>query len=203
MNCRDTKRAIKSLICGENPDIEAVREHFLTCPRCEEKYAAILSLSCSAESLAAPPVDEQQWNAFSAQLRRRIQEEHPAALPWWRRVFLTVGEWNVVRLRKLATVSVVAVALVLGAIAFRNSLMPEPTPEKIVRNGSTTVTTTPAITPATAAVLPPEVEDVIYMLGSDGFVSGVFSGYIQPGDFVAGHELREDTILEALDHLLS
>lgn len=203
MNCRDTKRAIKSLICGENADLEAVREHFLTCPRCEEKYAAILSLSCSAESLPVPPVDEQQWNAFSEQLRRRIQEEHPAALPWWRSVFLTIGEWKLLQFRKLATVSVVAIALIVGAIAFRNTLVPEPPAPELVRNGTTPVQVTPATPPTTAAILPPEVEDVIYMLGPDGFVSGVFSGYIQPGDFIGGHELREDSILEALDHLLS
>lgn len=196
MKCRDTKRAIKSLICGENADTEAIRAHFSTCPRCAEKYAAILSVSHSAESVAVPPVDEQQWSAFSAQLRRRIQQEHPAPLPWWRSVFLTVGEWRLLYLRKVATVSVVAIALVLGAIAFRNSLVPEPIEPRIVKNGSTPVEATPP-------TLPPEVADVISILGPDGFVTGVFSGYIQPGDFIGGQELREDSILEALDHLLS
>jgi len=203
MKCRDTKRAIKSLICGENADIEAIRAHFSKCPRCAEKYAAILSISRSAENIPVLPVDEPQWRVFSAQLRRRIQQEHPAPLPWWRSVFLTVGEWKLLRFRKVATVSVVAIALVLGAIAFRNSLIPESSPPQIARNGSTTVTTTPATIPTTAAVLPPEVADVISILGPDGFVTGVFSGYIQPGDFIGGHELREDSILEALDHLLS
>jgi len=196
MKCRDTKRAIKSLISGENADIEAMREHFSTCPRCAEKYAAILSISRSAANITIPPVDDQQWRAFSAQLRGRIQQEHPAPLPWWRSVFLTVGEWKLLYFRKVATVSVVAVALVLGAIAFRNSLVPEPIEPRIVKNGSTPVEVTPL-------TLPPEVADVIYMLGPEGFVTGVFSGYIQPGDFISGHELREDSILEALDHLLS
>ena len=199
MNCRDTKRAIQSLICGENVDTEAVREHFSTCPRCAEKYAGILSISSSVKDLPVPPVDEQQWNAFSAQLRRRIQEEHPAPLPWWRSVFLTIGEWNLLRLRKLATASAVVIVLVVAVIAFRNNLVPEATPPQMVKNGFTTIETPPT----TSTALPPEVEDVIYMLGPDGFVSGVFSGYIQPGDFIAGHELREDSILEALDHLLS
>jgi anti-sigma factor RsiW len=196
MKCRDTKRAIKSLICGENADAEAIRAHFSKCPRCAEKYAAILSISRSAENIPVLPVDEPQWRVFSAQLRRRIQQEHPAPLPWWRCVFLTVGEWRLLYLRKVATVSVVAVALVLGAIAFRNSLVPETGEVEFVRTESMPL----AVTPPT---LPPEVADVISILGPDGFVTGVFSGYIQPGDFIGGHELREDSILEALDHLLS
>lgn len=199
MKCRDTKRAIKSLICGENADTEAIREHFSKCPRCAEKYAAIVSISRSAENIPVPPVDGQQWSAFFAQLRRRIQQEHPAPLPWWRSVFLTVGEWRLLYLRKVATVSVVAVALVLGAIAFRNSLVPEPIEPRIVKNGSTPT----HVTPPALLTLPPEVEGVISILGPDGFVTGVFSGYIQPGDFIGGQELREDSILEALDHLLS
>jgi anti-sigma factor RsiW len=199
MKCRDTKRAIKSLICGENADTDAIRDHFSTCPRCAQKYAAILSLSRSAENIPAPPVDEQQWKAFTAQLRRRIRHEHPAPLAWWRSLFLAVGEWKLLRFRKLATVSVIATALVVGGIAFRGAFLPEPTEPRLVTNGVTPI----PVTPLTPLALPPEVEDVIYMLGPDGFVSGVFSGYIQPGDFIGGHELREDSILEALDRLLS
>lgn len=197
MNCKHTKRAIRSLICGEKADIGSVREHLTLCPRCSRKYQPFVAILRSLDNVPALSLDQNTWRAFSAKLQARIREEQPPPLGRWRSLLLWAGQWKVVRLRKALAVSVVAIAFVGSLVGFLPRFW-----HGQERPG------TVAYEPAESAVpsfieLPPTAADAISILGAGGFITGVFSGDIQPGDFFDGHELGTDDIVEALDYLLS
>ncbi len=151
----------------------------------------------SAKGVAVPPVGTEAWRNFSAELKRRIRQEQPEPLGWWRSVLLWVGESKWFHLRKPLAMSAVILAIgVALSVLLPQFLSENGTPPRLVE-------THPAPTPISVPDLPPAMADVISIFGPDGFVTGVFSGYIQPGDFIAGYELGEDEIVEALDYLLS
>jgi len=195
MNCKHTKRAIKSLICGEKADVRAIQEHLTACPRCNEKDRAFLAILRSLEGLSAAQLDEDAWKEFSARLRTRISKERPTPLGRWRSVLLWAGQCRLMRFRRAFAASIAAIALVGSVLGFLPGFWSsQEQPTTVAR---------PLVTPPFSLELPPAAADVISIFGDDGFVTGVFSGYIQPGDFFGGHELNADDIVEALDFLLS
>jgi hypothetical protein len=196
MNCKRTKRAVKSLICGENAETTLIQDHLSACPRCRRKYASLLAIVRSAEPPAVSQMDETAWANFSARLRRRISQEQPAPFGSLRSVLLWLGQSKLMYLRRAAALSaaVFAIAVSLNAVF-------SPFSSRQVER-TRIVTPSPSEAPAPIRELPLELRDVIYDLGPGGFVTGVFSGYIQPGDFYGGHELNPYEIVEALDYFL-
>lgn len=197
MKCRHTKPAIKSLVCGQKADVESVKGHISECPRCKERYQPILSIISSAEAVPLAPVDETIWGEFCAKLRRRIKQEQPAPLGWFRSSLLWVGQSGLVRFRKAAAVSLVVITFAVSLLTFLPSFWsghgkPHTIAEQI-----------PIPISVLGGELPPEMADVISIFGADFFVTGVFSGWIEAGDFIGGHELEQHQIIEALDYLLS
>jgi hypothetical protein len=193
MTCKHIKRAIKSLICGEQADIESIQQHLSECSRCADKYARVLILINAAKPAPVPLPDADTWKQLSAQLHRRIRQEHPAPLGWWQSRLLRIGEWKLIRFRKALSASVAAFALVLAVTVFLNQQVPEsPRPEVAKKSPTPTDTTVPR--------LPPDMEDIISILGRDGFITGVDEGWLRLGDFFAGHELRPDSVIETLDY---
>lgn len=194
MKCRQFKRAIKSLICGDNADVDLIQQHLSTCARCAEKYGHVLTLIRSAKPAPAPTLTADTWKQLSAQLHRRIRQEHPAPLGWLRSLVLSIGEWKLIRFRKAVAASVVALAFILGITEFLKQPVPESPAPKVVRNVST-----PTDTPLPD--LPPDIEDVISVFGPDGFVTGAELGIIRPGDYFQGHKIERYEFYEALDFL--
>ncbi len=196
MKCRDCKRAMKSLTCGERADTELIQEHLAGCPRCRGRYGYILPIIHSAKGGAVPPVDRERWKEFSARLQGRIGMEYPGPLGRFRSLLIWLGESRLIRFQKAAAVSVTTVALALGLAVFLSSFRSD--------NGQPDIAEVQRAAPeSVVGDLSPDMAEVIYIFGPDGFVTGVFSGYIQPGDFIHGHELQEYEIVEALDYLLS
>ena len=197
MNCKHTKRAMKSLICGEKADIRSIREHLTVCPRCNRRYDPFLAVLHSIETPFAPPLDEDAWREFSAKLHTRITQERPASFGRWRSLLLWTGQWKVMRLRRALAVSVLAIAFVASLAGFLPKLWHgQGRPDEVAYEP-----------PESAAPLfielPPTAADAMSILGDGGFITGVFFGDIQPGDFFEGHELDPDDIVEALDYLFS
>jgi hypothetical protein len=197
MNCRRTRRAIKSLICGEKADLPSIRQHLGVCPNCNQKYGPGLAMIRSFQGVSAPRLDEKAWREFSARLRARIAAEQPPSIGWWRSFLLWAGQWRLLRFRRaLAAVPVVAL-LVVGVVTFLPYLSPGPgEPDTVVQKEPLEPL------PLPLSELPPAAEDAISILGDVGFVTGVISGNIQPGDFIGGRELDAERIIEALDYLL-
>ncbi len=197
MKCRDTKGAVKSLVCGEKADVEAIERHFSECRRCREIYEPVLAIVTSAKDIDVPAPGDEAWKELSARLRRRIVQEQPKPIGRLGSFLLWVGESSLLRVRKSLAFSAATVLLAISLVAFFLRSSPDyPRPQTIVAKP-------PIETPMLASDLPPELADVLSIFGRDGFVYGVFLGYIQPGDFLAGHELNQDRIIEALDYLLS
>ncbi len=197
MNCKHTKRAIRSLVCGEKADIGSVREHLSLCPRCNRKHQLFVAILRSLDNVPTPSLDENTWRAFSAKLQARIKEEQPTPLGRWRSLLLWAGQWKVVRLRRALAGSVVAIAFVGSLVGFLPKFWHG-------QGRPVTVAHEPPASPAPSFLeLPPTAADAISILGAGGFIGGVFSGDIQAGDFFDGHELDNDDIVEAFDFLLS
>ena len=198
MKCKDTRRAIRSLIYGEAADVPAIGRHLEECDRCRAKYGSVLAIVRSFEDVSTPRLGEEEWGKFSADLRARIERERPQPVGWRRALALRVGEWRFTRFRKEFAASLVVMALLVSVAVltprFRSG---EETPQIVVEK--------PVELPAPSppdVVLPPTAEDAISVLGDVGFVTGVISGNIQPGDFIGGRELDAERIIEALDYLL-
>ncbi len=194
MKCRQCKRAIRSLICGNTADGDLIQQHLATCARCAEKYGHVLPLIRSGKSVPAPPLTPDAWKQFSAQLHRRIRQERPAPIGWLRSLLLSIGEWKLVRFRKAAAASVVALAFALGITQFLRQPVHESPATKVVKAVST-----PEEAPLPE--LPPEIRDVISVFGPEGFVTGAELGFIRPGDYFQGHKIEQYEFYEALDFL--
>lgn len=194
MKCRQFKRAIKSLVCGEKADAQAVHEHLSKCSRCAEKYAHVLTIIRSAKTAPVAPADADTWKELSAQLHRRIREEHPAPLGWLRSLVLSVGEWRLIRFRKAVAASVATLALIFGVTVFLNPPVPESPEPEVAR-------TEPVPTEMPLPGLPPDMEDVISIFGPEGFKTGAELGLIGPGDYFQGHRIEQYEFYEALDFL--
>jgi len=151
----------------------------------------------SFKEVPVPQLNEDAWREFSAKLRARMEQEQPTPLGRWRSLLLSAGQWNTLRFRKAFAASLVAIALVGSLLAVL--------PGFWSNDGlHDTVAWTPAfVPPLPPPELPPAAMEAISIFGDVGFISGVFSGYIQPGDFFGGDELGADDIVEALDFLLS
>lgn len=198
MNCRRTRRAIKSLICGERADLPSIRQHLGVCPNCNQKYGPWLAMIRSFHGVSAPRLDEGAWGDFSAQLRARIAGEQPSSIGLWRSFLLWAGQWRLLRFRRALAAFPVVVLLVVGVVTFLPYLSPGPgEPDAVAQKR---VVEPPALP---LPELPPTAQDAISNFGDVGFVTGVISGNIQPGDFIGGYELKADDIAEALDYLLS
>jgi len=197
MKCRDTRRAIKSLVCGEKIDPQAIRGHLSECPRCRERFQPVLEIIRSTEGSGISPLSEEAWRQFSLRLHSRMEQGRPAPLGGLRSFLLWVGQSSLVRLRKAVAFSAASLLIGVTVVTFLLRSSPDLTrPPTLVQMPS-------AQTPVPAPDLPPAMTDVLSIFGPGGFVTGVFSGYIQPGDFFGGHELDQDQIIEALDYLLS
>jgi len=197
MNCKRTRRAARSLICGRERDARPIEEHLSVCPRCEQKYRPFLAIVRSLESTPAPKLDEEVWREFSAKLRARIREEKLAPFGRWRSFLLWAGEWKLVRFRRALAASAVIIAIAASVLAFLPVFRTDET------QLSTVVQHHPTESPPPFVELPPTTVEAINIFGADGFVTGVLSGYIQAGDVFGDNELDHDDIVEALDYLLS
>jgi hypothetical protein len=196
MNCKDTKRAVKSLICGEEADISSIREHLSDCPRCEEEYSPFLAIVGSLESGSIPRLDNEGWREFSAKLHARIREERPAPLGRWHSVLLWAGQSRLLHFRRAFAGTLVALAILGAFLAFLPGLRTGEEGQGIIAKEVST--------PAAAYLpeLPPAALDAISILGDYGFVGAVSSGDIRPGDFIAGQQYDAHDIIEAMDYLL-
>ncbi len=198
MKCKHTRRAIRSLICGETADVPAIRRHLEECDRCQAKYRPVLAIVRSFEDVPAPRLGEEEWGKFSAELRARIEREQPQPVGWRRALALRLGEWKFTWFRREFAASLAVIALLVSVAVLTPRFWTSEEKPRIVAEK-------PVVLPAPSppdVVLPPTAEDAISILGDVGFVTGVISGNIQPGDFIGGRELDAERIIEALDYLL-
>jgi hypothetical protein len=197
MNCKHTKQAVKSLIWGQKADIESIHEHLEVCARCRRRYEPFLTILRSVESVPSAQLDEGTWGKFSASLRSRIRQEQPVPFGRWRSLLLWARQWKLMRFRKALAASAVAVVLATSAVAFLPQLLSGPDRLGPIAQESPTGPARPL------PDLPPAALEAISIFRADGFITGVFAGYIRPGDVYGGLELNQDDIVRALDYLLS